>query len=501
MNSQLPGFNSDFVENATILAVDIGTTGMKMGVFHVLDGAMSLVRQFSQGYEANIYNDGLFGDIEQDKWRRAFAAGCRAMQDAISRVDVVSLSGTTPGLTAMDENGEALYPAILMLDQRSRRQAQCIVETVGIKTLLDTTGNMPVAGGCSLASILWIRDNYPDIFRKTRTFGHSNTYIARWLTGEAAIDPSSASLTALYNTVANDLSWNEDIAGAFGIRLDRLPRIIPAYASVGRVRQPLAGQLDFEREPAVLIGGNDAVLAAYSVGINDPGDIINVNGTCEITLVCLDQCLPSANYNIRAAVQPDRWLTLHVMNAGGKALDWFKGLFCSEMSDEEFYDRFLPAAIESWLDAQSGVTYVPYLMGSRYSLAHEIAHCQHVLSSEAFHRTGQEPLKAQLLGLTHQTSREEILAAIVRGLCEYQKAHLDEIAKDVPLKNIVHVTGGALNPALIRAKSKWMRDCQYVYQEQSSLKGAAMLALTQNTADGRLEPEHAVTKVPKVKSD
>jgi xylulokinase len=462
MNSQFPVFNSDFVENATILAVDIGTTGMKMGVFHVLDGAMSLVRQFSQGYEANIYNDGLFGDIEQDKWKSAFAAGCRAMQDAVSRVDVVSLSGTTPGLTAMDERGEALYPAILMLDQRSRKQAQHIIETVGIKTLLDTTGNMPVAGGCSLAGILWIRDNYPDIFRKTHTFGHSNTYIARWLTGEAAIDPSSASLTALYNTVANDLSWNKDIAGAFGIGLDRLPRIVPAYASVGRIRQPLAGQLGFEREPAVLIGGNDAVLAAYSVGINDPGDIINVNGTCEITLVCLDRCLPSANYNIRAAVQPGRWLTLHVMNAGGKALDWFKGLFCSELGDEEFYEQFLPAAIDSWLDAQSGVTYVPYLMGSRYS---------------------PELLKAQLLGLTHQTSREEILAAIVRGLCEYQKTHLDEIAKNVPLKNIVHVTGGALNPALIRAKSKWMRDCQYVYQEQSSLKGAAMLALTQNTEE------------------
>jgi sugar (pentulose or hexulose) kinase len=98
-------------------------------------------------------------------------------------------------------------------------------------------------------------------------------------------------------------------------------------------------------------------------------------------------------------------------------------------------------------------------------------------------RYSPELLKAQLLGLTHQTSREEILAAIVRGLCEYQKTHLDEIAKNVPLKNIVHVTGGALNPALIRAKSKWMRDCQYVYQEQSSLKGAAMLALTQNTEE------------------
>jgi xylulokinase len=144
------------------------------------------------------------------------------------------------------------------------------------------------------------------------------------------------------------------------------------------------------------------------------------------------------------------------MNAGGKALDWFRDLFCSELSAEQFYDSFLQSAIENWLERESGVMYVPYLMGSRYSL---------------------EPLKAQLLGLTQQTTRGEILAAIVRGLCEYQKAHLDEIGKNVPLKNVIHITGGATNPAMIRAKSKWMRNSQYVYDEQSSMKGAALLSL------------------------
>ncbi len=437
-----------------ILAVDIGTTGMKMGVFRLIDDALEPVRQFSQEYDVNIYNDGLFGDIEQDKWKRAFAAGCKAMEDAVGDVDVVSLSGTTPGLTAMDEDGEALYPAILMLDQRSRKQARHIIDTVGMKSLLETTANMPVAGGCSLASILWIKDNCPEVFNNTHVFGHSNTYIARWLMGVFAIDPSSASLTALYNTVRNDLTWNDDIASTFGISLRQLPQIVPAYESVGSVSKSLCRQLGFRKEPQVLIGGNDAVLAAYSVGIKDPGDIINVNGTCEISLVCLDKCLTSANYNVRAHVLPDRWLTLHVMDAGGKALDWFRELFCGELSIEQFYDEFLPQAIESRLDRESGVTYVPYLMGSRYSL---------------------EPLKAQLSGLTQQTTREEILAAIVRGLCEYQKAHLEEIGKNVPLQDVIHVTGGATNSALVRAKSKWMRDCRYVYNEQSSMKGAAML--------------------------
>jgi xylulokinase len=446
--------NQKTANSNMILAVDIGTTGMKMGVFRLTDRTLSLVRQFSQEYEVNIYNDGLFGDIEQEKWKTAFIAGCKEMQDLIGDVDVISLSGTTPGLTAMDKDGRELHPAILMLDQRSRKQAQFIIETVGMENLLKTTANMPVAGGCSLASILWIKDNCSEIFDKTYKFGHSNTYFAHWLTGGFAIDPSSASLTALYNTVRNDFTWNENITSSFGLSLNKLPKIIPAYESVGRMSSSLARKFGFKKEPPVLIGGNDAVLAAYSVGINEPGDIINVNGTCEITLVCLDKCLSSANYNIRAHVLQGRWLTLHVMNAGGKALDWYKSAFCNELSAEVFYNSFLPKAIESQLDCESGVTYIPYLMGSRYSL---------------------EPLKAQLLGLTQQTTREEILAAIVRGLCEYQKAHLEEIGKNITLKDVIYVTGGATNPSLMRAKSKWMRDSEYIHNEQSSMKGAAML--------------------------
>lgn len=438
-----------------VLGVDIGTTSMKIGVFRLTDDALEPIRQFSQGYAINVYNDGLCGDIEQHKWKGAFVAGCRAMEDLVRDVEVISLSGTTPGLSAMAADGTTLYPAILMLDQRSRSQAQRIIDTIGLDRLLEVTANMPVAGGCSLAGILWLQENHPDLFRKAHKFGHSNTYLANWLTGSWAIDPSSASLTALYNTTRNDLTWNDQIARAFDLSLDRLPEIVPAWQSVGKVRPPRAKELGLRKEPDVLIGGNDAVLAAYSVGMQDSGDVINVNGTCEISLVCLPRCLPSLNYNIRAHVLPGRWLTLHVMNAGGKALEWFKSVFCSELADEDFFGDFLPHAIDAWLDRDSGVTYVPYLMGSRYSL---------------------EALKAELHGLTQTTSREEILAAIVRGLCQYQKTHLDEIERHVRLRDIIHVTGGALNPALIRAKQKWMRNARYVHEQDSSIKGAASLA-------------------------
>ncbi len=438
-----------------ILAVDVGTTAMKMGVFGSKEDSVKLIRQFSREYAINTYNDGLFSDIEPEKWQKAFLEGCRDLADLLDDVEVVALSGTTPGFTVMDAAGNALYPAILMLDQRSRLQANEIINAVGLKKLLETTSNMPVAGGCSLASLLWIRDNLPEIYQKIAVVGHSNTFMGKWLTGNFAIDPSSASLTALYNTVKNDMTWNSDIAEVFGISLDRLPQVIPAFASAGRIRSDLAAQVGLRKEPPVVIGGNDAVLAAYSLGIQEPGEVVNVNGTCEITLVCLPECYPSRNYNIRCHVVPGRWLTLYVMNALGVAYEWFRNLFCREMSTEGFYS-FLEKTIDHWLERDSGVVYIPYLMGSRYSL---------------------EPLKAEFRGMTQETTREELLVALVRGLCEYQREHLKEIALEIPLKDPIFVTGGAVNPALIRAKTRWMRNCSYVFEEQSSMKGAAMLGL------------------------
>lgn len=438
----------------TVLGVDIGTTGLKMAVFSRNDAELRLTAEFSRGYELSAHDNDLFGDIDTGKWTAAFVEGCKALAEHMPAVDVVALSGTTPGMTAMDAGGNALYPAILMLDQRSRKQAQDIIDAVGLDTLMGKTGNMPVAGGCSLASILWLKEHEPEVYKKTACFGHSNTFIGAWLTGVFAIDPSSASLMALYNTGSNNLTWNAEIADTVDFPASRLPRLMWAHQSPGRVMPELAKSLGLHREPAVVIGGNDAVLAAYSVGINEPGDVINVNGTCEITLVCLPRCIDSTQYNVRAHVIPNRWLTLHVMNAGGIAYEWFRGLFCRDLSEKQFYREFVPESIERWIPRESPVSYEPYLMGSRYTL---------------------EPLKAAFTGLSRTTDRDEMLAAMVASLCRYQKGHLEAIERDVPLRNPVYLTGGANTPSVVHAKEKWMRECKYEYRDQSSVKGAAMM--------------------------
>ena len=238
--------------------------------------------------------------------------------------------------------------------------------------------------------------------------------------------------------------------------MGRLPRVMPGFESPGRMRGEIPSG-SVSSDAAVIIGGNDAVLAAYSIGIKEPGDYVDVNGTCEISMVCLDKCYFSTKYNIRAHVMPDRWVTLYVMNAEGEAFEWFRGVFCSEMSYQDYYQVFMPKAVDYWVSRESTVTYTPYLMGSRYTL---------------------RPLTAEFLGMTPETTREGLMAQWSGAWPNISVSTSKEISLVQPLKPLVRVTGGAANPSLLNAKKKWMLSgVEYVFEEQSSMKGAAMLAL------------------------
>ncbi|MBI5157888.1 MAG: hypothetical protein HZA58_07760, partial [Acidimicrobiia bacterium] len=381
---------------------------------------------------------------------------------------------TTPGLTPMAADGTALGSAILFFDGRSHTQAREIRQLLGDGFFLAEACNLPVSGGSSLASILWIRDEQPDVWKATAMFGHTNTYLVKRLTGEWAIDPSTVSITGLYNTARDDLTWNQRVLDAAGIAPGRLPPLRRSHEEVGPILPEVAAELGLPEGVVVLAGGNDAVLAALSAGVTEPGEIINQIGTAEITYVCVDHPLSSPNFNLRCHVVPNRWLTFFVLNAGGMAFEWFKSVFCSELSDGEFYDEYLPGVIRRFFanddldEAERHLPdYGPFLGGSRYSLEQQSGH---------FDR------------LDLQTTRDDMLLALVRGCAMYSGSHLREVGGMVPLSTRVLTAGtGARIGELMRARRRWFGAYEFEFRGQSSLLGAAMLGQFSLTGDpGRL---------------
>jgi sugar (pentulose or hexulose) kinase len=441
-----------------ILAIDVGTTAFKMGVF---TPSLEKKCEASRLYDVNLYGQGK-ADIEPAKWWQALRECCAELKDFLLPVGVIAFSVTTPGLVPMAEDGTALGPAILFFDGRSHKQAGEIRQLVGEEKFLRETANLPVSGGSSLCSILWIRENQPDVWKATAKFGHCNTYMVKRFTGQWAIDPSTTSITGLYNTVRHDLTWNQDVLALAEVSEPKLPRLMQSYHRAGTIRPEVAMELGLPQDCDVLCGGNDAVLAALSGGLTGPGDINNISGTCEITSVCTDSPVSSRNFNVRCHVIPNRWVTFFVLNTGGKALEWFHSVFCQDMSQDRFFDEYLPRVLDDFFTSEDPERveaelplYVPFLQGSRYSL---------------------EQLKASFSGLTLETTRERMLLGLIKGNAAYHGQHLKEVAGLVKLGRRVMTTGGGAKiKGFLEVKKRWTGDFDYQYQDQSSLLGAAML--------------------------
>jgi sugar (pentulose or hexulose) kinase len=268
------------------------------------------------------------------------------------------------------------------------------------------------------------------------------------------------SITGLYDTRRNQLSWLDRVLEKAGIDPERLPPLMPSHAAAGTLLPEVADELGLPRGAAVLCGGNDAVLAGLSAGLADPGQVVDIAGTCEIAAVCIDRPVGSPNYNIRCHVLPGRWMTFFVLNTGGKALEWFHSVFCRDMSKDEFYEKFVPQTIAGYLAQGTSSEdelpeYVPYLQGSRYSL---------------------EPLTAAFSSVTLETDRQQMLLGLLRGNLRYVGSHLKEVSQFIELKQpIITTGGGARIGGMDLLKKRWMAASEYRYQDQSSLLGAAML--------------------------
>ena len=441
-----------------ILAVDVGTTAFKMGVF---SPALERRCEASRWYDINLYDQGK-ADVEPTKWWQALRECCEEIAEFLPSVGVVSFSVTTPGLVPMAEDGTALGPAILFFDGRSQEQARRIRQQVGEEKFLRETCNLPVSGGSSLCSILWLRENQPHVWDAAAKFGHCNTYMVKRFTGEWAIDPSTTSITGLYNTARHDLTWNRDVLAASEIPECKLPPLMQSYHKAGDILPKVAAELGLPEDCRVLCGGNDAVLAALSGGGTAPGDINNINGTCEITSVCLDRPTSSPNFNVRCHVIPNRWVTFFVLNTGGKALEWFHSVFCQDMTRTQFFEEYVPDVLAGFLSSEnldvldaSLPGYVPFLQGSRYSL---------------------EQLTASFSNLSLETTRDKMLLGLLKGNAAYQRQHLEEVARVIRLGDrVITSGGGAKIKHFLAAKRHWTGDLDYVYHDQSSLVGAAML--------------------------
>lgn len=432
-----------------ILTIDVGTQSLRAGI---IDTELSVLEKTQSYYSPQVTSRDRVEIDAEILWRALVQACCKLKQK--KRVKAVTFSTLCPSFLSMDANGNPLHPMILHLDRRSYPQARWALNRVGEKTFLNISGNLPIPGGISVTSLLWIRDHLPSTYLKRDIcFGHAVTFFMKRLTGRFVIDPSNASFTGLFDTVGYG-DWNDSLLQPLEIEKHKLPEILSSTSIAGELIETTARILGLSKNIPVIIGANDTTCAAVGAGVTKSGDLMNSSGTVEMLVLCLETPIISKNHLLRTHAYPGRWLAMRTVGAGGASIEWFRNNFCKEMTKKAFYGKYLRNVLVP--NSIPEARFLPFLSGDRHRI---------VRKSGAFTR------------LTLSTTREDFLLALIHGIISFQIESLSEWGKKIPLSTTIYHVGGGAKDAYTKYKQHMLKEYQFVQLGETALIGAAKLAL------------------------
>ena len=208
-----------------LLGLDVGTSSLKTAI---INDKGELVSKSTRGYEPMSLNPGWQEISAESIWAAVVWNVRNMLSEGIvdpAQIAGIGISCLCPGLVALGADGEVLHDPIIYSDRRSVEEAEAIKQAVGEEHLFFITANRCMSGAMSGTSMLWIKNHCPDIYEKTRYFGHINTMLGVKLTGKFAIDRSNASYTSMFET-RGSLEWSRELAGKIGIDFEKLPPLM-----------------------------------------------------------------------------------------------------------------------------------------------------------------------------------------------------------------------------------------------------------------------------------
>jgi xylulokinase len=343
-------------DRATLLGVDIGTTGVRAAVFTERG---KKVAEVAEACSSMVPAPGRAEAHAEDWWRAVCAVLRRIEPHALlARLDAVGVTGQAPTAVLVDDRGVTLGRAILWLDVRADAEARAIDATLG-------PGGAQAIGGNRMHAyylgpkLAWLSAHEREAMNRAAVVLQSHAFIVMRLTGTAACDPSTAMLCApLFD--ARSGSWSDAGARASNVDYRLLPRIARAEEVVGTVTHEAAAATGLREGTPVVAGGGDFAASALGAGVIDEGEACLMLGTAGNLLMPMQEPRFDDRLINSHHVGCDRWLALGGTLCGA-ALEWFRSA-CALGADWHTLEVEAAAVVPGDLGE---LAVLPYFQGER----------------------------------------------------------------------------------------------------------------------------------------
>lgn len=414
-----------------LIGVDIGTQGTKAVIVRQ-DGRV--LGSSYVGYDVDQPRP-LWAEQWPDVWLDATYQVIRDVLErsgvAASQVAGLAVSSLYGGSgIPVDRDLQALAPCLIWMDRRASAEVRWVKEHLDLDRLYQITSNT-VDSYYGFTKILWIKNHQPQVWEKTHLFLPPNAYVIHRLTGEVAIDHTSAgNLGGIYDI--HRRAWSQEMAEALGIPLDRMPqRIVPSHEVVGRVTAEAAQATGLAEGTPVVAGGVDAPVATLSAGAFRKGHHVAMVGTSMCWGFITEQAnLTPALVSYPHAVDPMTNLyTFGGAATAGAVVRWFRdtlGQVEREAAERLGVDAYSLLELESMkIPAGSeGLLVLPYFMGERSPIWDGNA-------------------RGTIMGLSLYHTRAHLYHAFMEGVAFALRHNMECAPAEVPMDREMILVGGA----------------------------------------------------------
>ena len=409
-----------------LVAHDLGTSGNK-ATLYTTEGALVASRVCSYNLQVTHGN---WAEQRADDWWEAVCRSTRELTALVppTEIEAISFSGQMMGCLCLDADGRPLRNALIWADMRSAEQERQVRAQIEEREFYRLTGHR-ISPSYGAFKLRWIKDNEPEIYRRTAVAVNAKDYILFRLTGRFVTDQSDASSTCVYDITRR--CWSEELLTLFGLDKEKMPDILPSIAVAGTVTQQAARETGLVAGTKVVCGGGDGPCAAVGTGCVREGVANSCMGTS--SWISTASRVPVADPDMTTInfdhVVPGYVLPCGTMQCGGGSLSWAVSRFCggektaAQAEGRDVYDRVEEAVGRSPAGAK-GLIFLPQLIGERSPYWDPKA-------------------RGAFLGLTLEHTLEDMLRAVMEGVALTLDRILAAFRSHIPIDRLVVIGGGA----------------------------------------------------------
>ena len=371
-------------EDTYVLAVDLGTGGPKVAV---LSATGRIVAHAFESVGIDLTDDGGAEQSPRAWWEAIVFSARRALAEAgvaPERVVGVGCTSQWSGTVPVDEEGEAVGPAITWMDSRGARAVRQTVRGAlnvqgysasKLARWVRRTGGIPsLSGKDPVGHIHFLREQRPEVYAATAVFLEPVDYLNLRLTGLARA--SHDSITVHWVTDNRDIravAYDDALIELAGLERAKLPDLVPTGSVLGGLTPPAAAELGLLAGTPVVTGTGDLHSAAVGSGAVADFDAHLYIGTsswisCHVPFKKTDALTNIAS--IPAGI-PGRYLVADEHETGGVCLTWlrdnmlFPGDLLGAAGAPAGFFGVLNDVASSVPAGSHGVLFTPWLNGER----------------------------------------------------------------------------------------------------------------------------------------